>query len=150
LRDLHQIFRDRTVEKQYWAIVSGHLPAERGTLEGYLSQSQTANKSYVHDTPGNGRKKSRLDYHIAGQSDNYSFVEVRLHTGRHHQIRAQLAAAGAPIKGDLKYGARRSNREGGIYLFARSLRFVHPVSSLPLFLRAEPPADVLWDLFPRT
>ncbi|TVQ40300.1 MAG: RNA pseudouridine synthase [Spirochaetaceae bacterium] len=149
LRRLHRLFRERAVDKRYWAVVEGDLPQESGTLEHHLSNDRRTNRATAHQLPGSDRKRARLDYVVAGRSRRYTLVEIRLHTGRHHQIRAQLAAAGAPIKGDLKYGARRSNPGGGIYLFARALRFTHPMTGRPLELIAEPPPDVLWDLFPR-
>ncbi len=150
LRDLHRIFREREVEKRYWVVVAGEPPRESDRLEGYLSQSRDANKAYVHAEPARGRKASRLDYRVVGHGERYTLLEVALHTGRHHQIRAQLAAIGCPIKGDLKYGARRSNPGGGISLFARSLAFTHPVTAAPQQFLADPPTDPLWDLFPRS
>ena len=150
LRRLHRIFRERSVEKHYWAVIEGTLPAQYGRLEHYLSNNRRTNRAQVHSTAAKDRKHASLEYRILGQSERYTLLQVDLHTGRHHQIRAQLSASGAPIKGDLKYGARRSNPGGGIYLFARSLRFTHPISGQLLTLTAEPPPDVLWDLFPRS
>lgn len=149
LRRLHRVFRERSVEKRYWAVVEGALSPPYGRLEHYLSNDRQTNRARVHSTAAKNRKRANLEYRVLGHSDRYTLLEVNLHTGRHHQIRAQLSAAGAPIKGDLKYGARRSNPGGGIYLFARSLRFPHPVSGQLLSLTADPAPDVLWDLFPR-
>lgn len=150
LRRLHAAFRERRVRKIYWAIVEGTLPLPEGRLEDYLSSDSRSNKAHVYPAAGPNRKPARLAYRVVGRSQRYTFVEVELHTGRHHQIRAQLAHAGAAIKGDLKYGARRSNPGGGISLFARELGLRHPFSGEELRLVAEPPDETLWNLFPRS
>lgn len=149
LRRLHRDFRERRVRKIYWAIVEGAPRLSEGRLEGFLSSDKRTNKAHVHTCEGPNRKPAIMDYRVVGRSDRYTFVEIELQTGRHHQIRAQLAHAGAVIKGDLKYGARRSNPGGGISLFARELGLRHPFTQQPLRFVAEPPDETLWSLFPR-
>ncbi|MDX1315663.1 MAG: RNA pseudouridine synthase, partial [Eudoraea sp.] len=112
----------------------------------WLKKNPKQNKSYPHANEVSGSKKAILDYHLKKSLDRYFLLEIDLHTGRHHQIRAQLAAIGCPIKGDLKYGYDRSNPDGSIHLHARSLKFIHPVKKEPLELVASPPAGLLWDL----
>ena len=119
LTRLSELFRTREVTKTYWAIVSDMPPAEEGTLRHYLKKNETQNKSYVYGSEVKGSKLAELSYRILARSERFYLVEVDLHTGRHHQIRAQLAAAGCPIKGDLKYGSKRSNEGGGIFHFMR-------------------------------
>ncbi len=147
LSRLSELFRTRDVRKCYWAIVSDLPPAEEGMLHNYLKKNEKQNKSYVYDTEVKGSKEAELSYRLLGHSERYYLLEVDLHTGRHHQIRAQLAAAGCPIKGDLKYGSKRSNEGGGISLHSRSISFIHPVRNEEVKAVAPPPDDKIWKLF---
>ena len=128
LSRLNDMFRQGEVEKTYWAIVKNAPAAEEGTLVHYMIKNEKQNKSYAYDKEVKGSKKAILDYRLIGHSQNYFLLEVNLHTGRHHQIRCQLAKMGCPIKGDLKYGFPRSNPDGSICLHSRRVKFVHPVS----------------------
>lgn len=140
-----QLFAGRGVEKVYWAITANSLPFDQGTLTHWLEHSQKGNKSRVHPVAGAGRQEATLSYRRLAVGDRYLLYEVVLGTGRTHQIRAQLAAAGAPVRGDLKYGFARSNPGGGISLLARSLTFNHPFTEKIVALVADPPAaDRLW------
>ena len=144
LARLNDMFRNGEVKKTYWAITR-NTPAEtEATLTDWLVRNEKQNKSYVRHSEGNGAKKAVLDYRIIGTSDRYTLVEVNLKTGRHHQIRCQLANIGCPIKGDLKYGARRSNPDGSISLLARKVEFIHPVSKQEISVIAPLPNDNLW------
>jgi 23S rRNA pseudouridine1911/1915/1917 synthase len=147
LSRLSELFRTRDVRKCYWAIVSDLPPAEEGTLRNYLKKNEKQNKSYVYNTEVKGSKEAELSYRILGRSERYYLLEVDLHTGRHHQIRAQLAAAGCPVKGDLKYGSKRSNEGGGISLHARSISFIHPVKHEKVTVVAPTPDEKIWKLF---
>ena len=134
------------IRKTYWAIVEGRHPDD-GTcheLTHWLTRNEQQNKSYAHDHEVPQSKKALLRYRVISVGDRYTLLEVTLLTGRHHQIRCQLAAIGSPIRGDLKYGARRSNPDGSISLLARSIAFTHPVSKVPLTLEAPLPEDPLW------
>lgn len=147
LSRLSELFRSREVRKIYWAIVTSRPPAEEGTLSNYLKKNEKQNKSYVYDSEVKGSKPAELSYRLLARSDRYYLLEVDLHTGRHHQIRAQLAAAGCPVKGDLKYGARRSNEGGGISLHSRRISFTHPVRKTEISAEAPLPDDPIWKLF---
>jgi len=147
LSRLSEMFRTRDVSKVYWAVVSDRPPAEEGTLHGFLKKNEKQNKSYVYDTEVKGSKEASLSYRIIARSERYYLLEIDLHTGRHHQIRAQLAAAGCPVRGDLKYGSKRSNEGGGISLHARRVSFVHPVKHLEITVEAPLPDDRIWNLF---
>lgn len=142
------LFRLHEVERTYWAICEGAPEELDGHLEGHLLRNSEQNKSYVVNGKRLGSKLASLNYRTVGQSDRYYLLSVVLETGRHHQIRALLAHAGATIRGDLKYGAKRSLPGGGISLHARSLSFVHPVRDEKLTIVAPPPADPIWYLFP--
>ena len=144
LSRLNIMFRDGEVHKTYWAIVQGKPEREADTLTGWLTRNEQQNKSYCHPREVRGSKKAVLEYKMLASTGRYSLLEVRLLTGRHHQIRCQLAAAGCPIKGDLKYGAKRSNPNGSISLLARRVEFTHPVSKLPIVVEAPVPDDNLW------
>ena len=144
LSRLNEMFRNGEVKKTYWAIVK-QTPAEtEGELVNYLVRNEKQNKSYAYDTEKPGSKKAILHYRLIARSDNYCLLEVDLKTGRHHQIRCQLAKMGCPIKGDLKYGFPRSNPDGSICLHARRVRFVHPVSKELIDVVAPVPSDNLW------
>lgn len=144
LSRLNEMFKNSEVKKTYWAIVK-QTPAEtEGELVNYLVRNEKQNKSYAYDTEKPSSKKAILHYRLIARSDNYSLLEVDLKTGRHHQIRCQLAKMGCPIKGDLKYGFPRSNPDGSICLHARRVRFVHPVSKELIDVVAPVPSDNLW------
>ena len=147
LTRLSELFRTREVKKTYWAIVSDRPPAEEGNLSHWLKKNEAQNKSYVYATEVKGSKLAELSYRVLARSEKYYLVEVDLQTGRHHQIRAQLAAAGCPIKGDLKYGSKRSNEGGGISLHSRRIAFVHPVKNEEVKVEAPLPDDRVWKLF---
>ena len=143
---------EQKIEKRYWAIIEkpeNALPvAESGELVHWLSFDSAKNKSFAHNEAGQGRKKAVLRYRLAGVGTNYLFFEIELITGRHHQIRAQLARMGLRIKGDLKYGAKRSEKQGGIRLHARSLVFPNPMDGRIIKVLAAPPVmDNLWEAF---
>ncbi len=144
---LNELFRGSSVKKIYWAVV-GNLPSQReGTLIHHMVRNTKQNKSVANPIERKGSKVAKLDYRVVASSTNYHLLEIELHTGRHHQIRAQLAAIGLHIKGDLKYGSPRSNPDGGICLHARSIAFIHPVKKEELSIVASPPRDALWNAF---
>jgi len=147
LTRLSELFRTRDVKKSYWAIVTERPPAEEGVLRNFLKKNEQQNKSYVYDKEVKGSKEATLSYRIIGRSSSFYLVEIDLQTGRHHQIRAQLAAAGCPVRGDLKYGSKRSNEGGGISLHARRISFIHPVKKEEINVEAPLPEDKVWRLF---
>lgn len=147
LARMNEIFRSRDVKKLYLAIVGERPPEVEGELTHYLKKNEAQNKTYVYDNEVKGSKKASLSYRIAGRSDRYYLLEVELHSGRHHQIRAQLAKIGCPIKGDLKYGYPRSNDDGSICLFAQSLEFIHPVKKEKIVIKAPKPQGDVWKFF---
>lgn len=147
LTRLNELFRTGGVKKTYWAIVRNRPPKEEDELTNWLVRNEKQNKSYAYDTERPNAKKAILHYRLIARSDNYYLLEIDLKTGRHHQIRCQLARMGCPIRGDLKYGAERSNPDGGISLHARSASFIHPVSKLPIHIVAPVPNDSLWRAF---
>lgn len=144
LSRLNDMFRTGDVHKTYWAITQNCPTEPEAVLTDWISRNEKQNKSYAYDHEVPGSKKAMLHYKVIGRSDNYTLVEVNLMTGRHHQIRCQLANIGCPIKGDLKYGARRSNPDGSISLLARKIEFVHPVSKEKIYAEAPLPDDRLW------
>lgn len=145
LSRLNAMFKNNEVDKTYWAIVKKLPEKTEATLTHYLIKNERTNKSTAHDVEKPNTKKSVLHYKVIAQSQNYNLLEVELETGRHHQIRCQLSKIGSPIKGDLKYGAERSNPDGSISLHARKIAFVHPVSKEKIEVAAPPPDDVLWN-----
>ena len=145
LTRLNELFRNRETQKTYWAVVKIKPPKEQDTLVHFLKRNEKNNTSKAHLNEIPESKKASMDYKIIKALDNYFALEIDLHTGRHHQIRAQLSAIGCPIKGDLKYGFDRSNPDGGIHLHARKLAFVHPVSKEILEIIALPPKDSIWN-----
>lgn len=147
LTRLSEMFRTRQVKKTYWAIVANQPPQPEGTLTHWLTRNPKNNTARAYDREVPGSKQAILDYRVIARSDRYWLLEVDLHTGRHHQIRCQLAKMGCPIKGDLKYGAPRSNPDGGISLHARHIRFEHPVSHQEIDITAPVPDDKLWQAF---
>lgn len=144
LSRLNEMFRTGDVHKTYWAIVKKNDIAPEATLTDWLTRNERQNKSYAHNREVPGAKKAVLSYKVRSMSDNYMLLEVRLMTGRHHQIRCQLAHIGCPIKGDLKYGSPRSNPDGSISLMSRRVEFVHPVSKETIAVEAPVPDDRLW------
>ena len=144
---LNEMFRNGEVKKTYWAIVKECPKETEGELVHYLVHNEKQNKSYAYDKEVKNSKKAVLHYKLIGHSQNYYLLEVDLKTGRHHQIRCQLAKMGCPIKGDLKYGSPRSNPDGSICLHARTVQFVHPVSKEMIRLTAPVPEGNLWNGF---
>ncbi len=147
LARLNEMFRTGAVQKTYWALVQNLPREEEATLTHYLVRNEQKNKSFAYSTERSGAKKAVLDYRVIGHTDRYHLLEVHLHTGRHHQIRCQLAAMGCPIRGDLKYGAARSNPDGSISLHARRIRFEHPVSHQIIEVVAPCPTEGPWLAF---
>jgi 23S rRNA pseudouridine1911/1915/1917 synthase len=151
LTRLNKMFAEGEVHKTYWAIVkrndNSSDDGEWQVLENWLVRNEKQNKSYAYAAEKPNAKKAILKYRVIGHSDNYTLLEVNLMTGRHHQIRCQLAAAGYPIKGDLKYGSPRSNPDGSISLMARRIEFIHPVSKEQIIVEAPLSADKLWQAF---
>jgi 23S rRNA pseudouridine1911/1915/1917 synthase len=148
LTRMNEMFREGKIKKTYWAIVKNRPPQDEGELVHYLVRNEKQNKSYASDTEKPGSKKAILSYRLIARSDRYYLLEIDLKTGRHHQIRCQLAKMSCPVKGDLKYGYDRSNPDGGISLHARKARFVHPVSRKEIEIIAPLPAqDNLWKAF---
>ncbi len=145
LTRLSAMFRNGEVRKIYWAITAELPPAREGSLTHWLVRNTEQNKSYASAEPRPGAQEARMSYRVLFSLDHYHLLEIQLETGRHHQIRAQLHAVGCHIKGDLKYGARRSNPGGGIHLHARQVSFIHPVKKEPLTITAVPPPDPVWD-----
>ena len=145
LSRLNDMFRTGDVHKTYWAIVKRRDIATEGTLTDWLTRNERQNKSYAHGREVPGAKKAVLKYKVRAVADNYMLIEVTLLTGRHHQIRCQLSHMGCPIKGDLKYGAPRSNPDGSISLLSRRVEFVHPVSKENIVAYADVPDDRLWN-----
>jgi len=144
---LNKMFQEKTIRKIYWAIVEQAPHETQGSLEHYLSKNEKQNKSYVFDEQKPQSKKAILLYRQIAKSDRYTLLEIELKTGRHHQIRAQLAQIGSVIKGDLKYGAKRSNPDKGISLHARQLQFIHPVKKESINIIAPVPDEALWQFF---
>ena len=147
LSRLNEMFKKGEVQKTYWAVVKNSPKELEGELVNYLVRNEKQNKSYAYEVEKPGSKKAILNYRVIGKSDNYYLLEVDLKTGRHHQIRCQLAKMGCPIKGDLKYGFPRSNPDGSICLHARYVRFIHPVSKELITVEAPVPAGNLWNNF---
>ena len=159
LTRLNEMFREKSTEyrvqntdqisikKTYWAIVQGCPKVPEARLENYLTRNETLNKSFIAKPGAKEAKLAILTYKTLVKGENYTLLEINLETGRHHQIRCQLAAIGCPVKGDLKYGAKRSNPDGGICLHARQIEFIHPVKKEPICITAPVPNDSLWQQF---
>jgi len=147
LSRLNEMFRSTEVKKTYLAIVKERPPEDEGTITHYLKKNEKQNKTYVYDYEVKESKIASLSYRVAGRSDRYYLLQVELHSGRHHQIRAQLAKIGCPIKGDLKYGFSRSNDDGSISLLARKIEFIHPVKKENIVITAPFPAGDIWRTF---
>ncbi|MFC0876231.1 RluA family pseudouridine synthase [Saccharicrinis sp. FJH2] len=151
LARMNKIFQDREVDKIYWAVVKQQPEKPEDKLVHWLVRIQKQNKSYAYESERKDAKKAILSYRTLSILTNYSLLEVKLETGRHHQIRSQLAKIGSPIKGDLKYGFARSNPDGGISLHARQVQFIHPVQKKEITITADPPKnDNLWNAFMET
>lgn len=142
---LNKLFAEKDAKKTYWAIVQNKPKKLTELLTHWLKRNTKQNKSYAHKKEVPGSKKAILEYRFLKKLDNYYLLEINLKTGRHHQIRSQLSGIGNPIKGDLKYGFNRSNKNGGIHLHARKLEFIHPVKKEPIQIIAMPPKDPIWD-----
>jgi len=142
---LNKIFAEKAAKKTYWAVVKNPPEKPEDTLTHWMKRNPKQNKSYANRKEVPDSKKAILEYRIIKKLDNFYLLEVDLKTGRHHQIRSQLTAIGCPIKGDLKYGFDRSNKDGSIHLHARSLSFIHPVKKEMLDLVAPPPHDAVWN-----
>ena len=145
LERLNKMLRDKKINKTYWAIVKNHPKKEKDTLINYLRKNPKNNKSTAYTKEIEGSKKAILHYTVIKKLDNYSLIEIDLETGRHHQIRTQLSNIGSPIKGDLKYGFDRSNKDGSIHLHARKIQFIHPVSKKQINITAPTPKEVVWN-----
>ncbi|MCF8297704.1 MAG: RNA pseudouridine synthase [Saprospiraceae bacterium] len=144
---LNEMLRDKKLDKTYWAVVEKRPEMEEGTLVHYLKKNQEKNKSVCVSEKTKGGLRAELNYKLINDSDNFSLLEIKLLTGRHHQIRVQLAKIGCPIKGDLKYGYKRSNTDASIHLHSRMLEFMHPVQKVPIKIIAPPPDEPLWNHF---
>lgn len=147
LSRMNELFREKKIKKEYWAIVEEKPPLEKDRLINWLKKNQEKNRSRAYDTEVNESKKAILSYQLVGRSRNYFYLKINPITGRHHQIRVQLSYIGCRIKGDVKYGAKRTNKDGGIHLFAKSISFIHPIKKEPLIISANPPIDPLWNEF---
>lgn len=147
LSRMNALFREKEVSKEYWAIVEEKPPLEEGELINWLKKNQEKNRSRAYEIEVKESKKAILNYQLVGRSKNYFYLKINPLTGRHHQIRVQLSFMGCSIKGDVKYGAKRTNKDGGIHLFAKSISFIHPVKKELLTISANPPIDPLWNEF---
>lgn len=148
LTRLNEMFKSHEqIKKTYWAIVQGCPKQPEARLENYLTRNETLNKSFIAKPGAKEAKLAILTYKTLVKGEHYTLLEINLETGRHHQIRCQLAAIGCPVKGDLKYGAKRSNPDGGICLHARQIAFIHPVKKEPVCITAPVPDDSVWQSF---
>ncbi|HTL81981.1 MAG TPA: RNA pseudouridine synthase [Bacteroidia bacterium] len=147
LARMNELFRDRATKKIYWAVVSKKPEKESGILVHWLKKNEKLNKSFASEKEVKDSLRCELEYKLLASSDNYHLLEIIPLTGRSHQIRVQLATMGCIIKGDLKYGAKRSNPDGSIHLHARKLEFTHPVKNEPVSIVADPPDESLWNYF---
>ena len=147
LTRMNKLIHDRKIKKIYWAVVKNKPPKDSDRLVNYLSKNEKQNKSYSVKAEAKGAQKAELEYNVIAKSDNYYLLEVELFTGRHHQIRAQLAEIGCPIKGDLKYGFPRPNHDASIHLHARKVEFEHPVSKKIIKIEAPLPNETIWNYF---
>jgi 23S rRNA pseudouridine1911/1915/1917 synthase len=147
LTRLNEMLKNGEIKKTYWAVVKNRPPADQGHLVHYLRRDEQKNKSFAYENPVAGTKKAELTYQAIAHSDGYHLLEIQLLTGRHHQIRSQLAKIGCPVKGDLKYGFSRSNPDGSICLHSRKIEFTHPVSKERILVLADLPDGPLWKYF---
>jgi 23S rRNA pseudouridine1911/1915/1917 synthase len=141
---MNKLFREQKVKKNYWCVVKNRPQLEEDTLHHHLVKNENQNKSYAYNKPHPNTKPASLSYKLISGSDQYFLLDVELHTGRHHQIRCQLSKIGSPIRGDLKYGFPRSNKDASISLHARSMEFIHPVKNETVRILAPVPSDPLW------
>ena len=148
LSRMNEILRNREIQKIYWLIISNKFASNNGKIEGWFRKNSKQNKSYFFESQVTNSKFGSLSYKKLKTLDNYCLVEVELITGRHHQIRCSFSELGYPIQGDLKYGSKRSNKDGGIYLHSRRLEFIHPVSKNKILLEADTPRTGLWTASP--
>ena len=148
LSRMNEILRNREIQKIYWLIISNKFASNNGKIEGWFRKNSKQNKSYFFESQVTNSKFGSLSYKKLKTLDNYCLVEVELITGRHHQIRCSFSELGYPIKGDLKYGSKRSNKDGGIYLHSRRVEFIHPVSKNKILLEADTPRTELWTASP--
>jgi 23S rRNA pseudouridine1911/1915/1917 synthase len=147
LTRLNELLKKGEIRKTYWVVVKSCPPDTKGHLVHYLRRDEQKNKSFAYDKPVANSQKAELIYELVSRSDTYFLLQINLLTGRHHQIRAQLAKMGCPVRGDLKYGYDRSNPDGSIHLHSRRVEFVHPVKKEVISVFADPPQDKLWDYF---
>jgi 23S rRNA pseudouridine1911/1915/1917 synthase len=147
LSRLNEMLKNREIRKTYWAVVKNQPPVQQDNLTHYLLRDETRNKSFIVTEKTKNAQRAELNYMLVNKSNTFYLLEVDLLTGRHHQIRAQLSFIGCPIKGDLKYGFARSNKDGSIHLHARQIIFQHPVKKELLSIQAKPPSDPVWDYF---
>jgi 23S rRNA pseudouridine1911/1915/1917 synthase len=147
LSRLNEMLKEREIKKIYWAVVKNSPPEQDGYLVHYLHRDEKKNKSFIVSEDRKDAKKAELNYHLLKSSDNYHLLEIELLTGRHHQIRAQLAHIGCPVKGDLKYGFPRTNPDASIHLHSHRIEFLHPVKKEQVAIEAAPPDDPLWNYF---
>jgi 23S rRNA pseudouridine1911/1915/1917 synthase len=147
LERVNELLREKKLNKRYWAVVKNKPAKESDHVTGYLKKNEAKNKSFVYQQTTSGALFSELEYRIVASSENYFMLDINAITGRHHQIRALLAHIGSPIKGDLKYGSERSNKDGSIHLHAREIKFTHPVSMKEIHFVCPPPDEPLWNYF---
>lgn len=147
LTRLNALIKNREIKKTYWAVVKNKPPQDSCTLVNYLRRDEARNKSFISKTSDKNTQQASLTYTLIAASENYYLLNIDLQTGRHHQIRTQLAGIGCPIKGDLKYGFPRSNSDGSIHLHARELDFIHPVTLQKISIVADTPDDTVWNYF---
>lgn len=147
LTRINNMFKNSEIKKIYWAVVEQKPKENKGYLVHYLVRNEKQNKSYAHEKEVSNSKIAKLNYELIASSDKYFLIEIELLTGRHHQIRSQLSKIGCTIKGDLKYGASRSNKDGSIHLHSRKIEFIHPVTKEKIQITANPPQDNLWNYF---
>ena len=147
LTRMNELFREKKIQKVYWAVVEEKPPLENGEIVNWLKKNQEKNRSRAYDSEVKESKKAELKYQLIGRSRNYYYLKINPLTGRHHQIRVQLSNIDCRIKGDIKYGAKRTNKDGSIHLLARSISFVHPVKKQEIEIVCNPPIDPLWNEF---
>ncbi|MFM7769422.1 MAG: RluA family pseudouridine synthase [Bacteroidota bacterium] len=147
LSRLTSLFKSRDIQKTYWAVVQDTPPKNNDTVINYLWKDEKLNKSFCSNLPKGNAKESELSYKVTGKGNYYSFLEIQPKTGRHHQIRVTLSSLGCPIKGDVKYGAKRTNPNGGIHLHARAIEFPHPTKAVVVRIIAPVPEDNIWNAY---